>query len=107
MITDRINTIFKNVTFRLFETQVNGGIKECCDVMIPVNGALVPWGDANTASKVNAGVEIIDQLSKYYKESVPLFIDNAEGVTHIKAPDTIQLIRLIVDDKCKKLKLED
>lgn len=107
MITDRINTIFKNVTFRLFETQVNGGIKECCDVMIPVNGALVQWGDANTASKVNAGVEIIDQLSKYYKESVPLFIDNAEGVTHIKAPDTIQLIRLIVDDKCKKLKLED
>lgn len=105
MITNRINSIFKNVTFRLFETQVNGGIKECCDVMIPVDGALVPWDDANTASKVNAGVEIIAQLSKYYKESVPLFIDNAEGVTHIKVPDTIQLIRLIVDDNYKKLEL--
>jgi DNA repair exonuclease SbcCD ATPase subunit len=105
MITNKINSIFKTVSFRLFETYVNGGIRECCDVMIPVAGALVPWDDANTASKVNAGIEIIGQLSKHYDQSLPVFVDNAEGVTHINAPDSMQLIKLIVDDSYKKLEM--
>jgi hypothetical protein len=35
----------------MFETQINGGEAECCEALI--NG--VPFSDANTASKINAG----------------------------------------------------
>jgi DNA repair exonuclease SbcCD ATPase subunit len=103
MITNKINSIFNSVSFRLFETQVNGGLKECCDVMIPCGDALVPYNDANTASQMNAGIEIISILSEHYKQSLPIFFDNAEGVTHIKAPANMQLIKLTVDDSYKEL----
>lgn len=105
MLTDSVNKKFKSVSFRLFETQVNGGLKDCCDVMIPCSGSLVPYADANTASKVNAGIEIISALSKHYGESLPVFIDNAEGVTHIDQPNGMQIIKLIVDDSYKNLTL--
>ena len=105
MLTDSVNKKFKSVSFRLFETQVNGGLKDCCDVMIPCAGSLVPYADANTASKVNAGIEIISALSKHYGESLPVFIDNAEGVTHIDQPNGMQIIKLIVDDSYKNLTL--
>ena len=29
MVTDRINSRFKSISFQLFKEQVNGGIKEC------------------------------------------------------------------------------
>ena len=103
MITKKINSIFNSVSFRLFETQVNGGLKECCDVMIPCGDALVPYNDANTASQMNAGIEIISILSEHYQQSLPIFFDNAEGVTHIKAPANMQLIKLTVDDSYKEL----
>ena len=34
LLTDSINARFETVRFRLFDTQINGGIKECCDVLV-------------------------------------------------------------------------
>ncbi|MCL2171750.1 MAG: hypothetical protein FWB71_06295, partial [Defluviitaleaceae bacterium] len=106
MLDDRINSHFKSVKFRLFETLINGGIKEGCEVVIPSpDGALVPYGFANHAGRINAGLEIIGALGEHYGIHPPVFVDNAESITEIINIKN-QLIRLMVSEKDKKLRME-
>ena len=91
LLEDSINSRFKNVSFKMFKELVNGELSETCEALI--DG--VPFSMANTASQINAGLDIINTLSEYYDISVPVFIDNAECINQII--DTKgQLIRLIV-----------
>lgn len=106
MLTERINDKFKNVRFRLFQEQLNGGVKEDCEVMIPTaDGRMVPYTFANNAARINAGLEIIATLSEHWGIKMPVFIDNAESVTRLVESDT-QTIRLVVSEIDKKLRLE-
>ncbi|WP_238861101.1 AAA family ATPase [Clostridium sp. YIM B02569] len=100
LLEERINSKFKTVRFKLFEQQINGGLNECCEALI--DG--VPFSNANTASQINAGIEIINTLSEFYGVTAPIFIDNRESVNEI-VPTESQLINLIVS-KDKKLKIE-
>lgn len=86
-----VNSKFKFVKFKMFDEQINGGLRETCEVM--VNG--VPYSDANTASKINAGLDIINVLSEHYQISAPIFIDNRESVTELIQCES-QIINLIV-----------
>lgn len=106
LLDDKINSKFKSVRFRLFQEQLNGGIKDDCEVMIPTeDGRMVPFTFANNAARINAGLEIIDTLSKRWNLAMPVFIDNAESVTRLLKMDT-QVIRLVVSEPDKKLRLE-
>jgi len=99
-IEDRINEKFSFVKFRLFKTQINGGVEECCDALI--NG--VPFTDTNTASKINAGIDIIKSLCEFYNVSAPIIIDNRESVVKlIDSPS--QIINLFVSPEDKKLRI--
>lgn len=101
-ISDKVNSHFGNVTFKLFDIQVNGGIQETCEVM--VNG--VPYSDVNNAGKINAGLDVINTLSKLYDVSAPIFVDNAEAVNKLLKTNS-QLIQLIVtNDKSLRIKGE-
>lgn len=105
-LTERINGKFKSVRFRLFVEQLNGGLKEDCEVMIPrADGTLVPYTFANNAARINAGLEIINTLAEHWGIRMPVFIDNAESVTHLTSTDT-QTVRLVVSEADKKLRLE-
>ena len=105
-LTSRINDQFKSVRFRLFQEQLNGGVKEDCEVMIPTDdGRMVPYTFANNAARINAGLEIIQTLSAHWGVQMPVFIDNAESITHLAQSDT-QVIRLVVSEQDKKLRLE-
>lgn len=105
MITENINQKFTSVSFRLFEIQINGGLNECCDVLVPSdNGKSVPYPFANNAAKINAGLDIIKVLQKHYNTDIPIFVDNAESVTKLNKMDS-QIIRLVVDESCNKLTL--
>ena len=105
MLDDRINSRFKSVRFRLFVEQQNGGLKECCDVLVPNEaGVLVPYGMANNAGRINAGLEIIDALGQYWGISMPVFVDNAESVTRLQ-PIAAQVIRLVVSEPDKVLRV--
>ena len=85
--------------FRSFKEQINGGLEDCCDVT--VGG--VPYSTGlNSGAKVNAGIDIINTLSRHYNAQVPLFVDNAESVTRLEHSDT-QVIRLIVSENDKEL----
>ncbi len=99
-IEEKINQKFSFVKFKLFVTQINGGQVECCDALI--NG--VPFSDANTASKINAGIDIINSLCEFYKVSAPIFIDNRESVVKLIDSDS-QIINLIVSPDDKKLRV--
>ena len=94
-----LNDRFELVKFKLFNTQINGGRTETCETLI--NG--VPYSDANTASKINAGLDIINTLSKFYKVTAPVFIDNAESVNELISSES-QIIRLVVSHE-KALKI--
>lgn len=105
MLEGKINSMFQAVQFRLFDTQINGGLVECCDTLVNTNGLWVPWSDGNSAGRVNGGIEIINQLSEFYDTSSPIWIDNAEGVTKITATKA-QLIELYVSEADKNLRIE-
>ena len=100
LLESTINEHFEVVNFKLFETQKNGGLKEVC--YATVNG--VPFSDLNSAMKINAGLDIIKTLMKFYDVQAPVFIDNKETINNLIEIDT-QLISLIVSAD-KKLKVE-
>jgi DNA repair exonuclease SbcCD ATPase subunit len=93
---------FKLARFTFFRDNItNDGVKECCEVVI--DG--VPYHDINNAKKINIGLDIINTLCKYYNVSVPVFVDNAEGVTQLIDTD-LQIIRLVVSPDDKTLRVE-
>lgn len=96
-----INDLFRIVTFRLFREQANGGLEERCDVV--VGG--VPYNALNNGTRINAGLDIIRRLAEHYGVRVPLFVDNAEGVTRLEDAGT-QVIRLVVSAEDKRLRVE-
>ena len=101
-ISDSINSHFKTVNFKLFEMQLNGGMKDCCECT--VNG--VPYSTLNSGHRIVAGLDIIRSLSEMYGASCPIFVDNAESLNEFNVPDMdAQLILLSVSED-KQLKVE-
>lgn len=90
-VEQRVNNLFPTVRFRMFNQLINGGYEPTCECLI--NG--VPFSDANTAGKINAGVEIINVFSQVHNMSAPIFCDNAESVNNITQTES-QIIKMYV-----------
>lgn len=101
-VEDSINGMFRIARFRLFREQANGGVEDRCDVVL--DG--VPYININNGAKINVGIDIINTLSEAYGVTVPLFVDNAESVTHLEK-STNQIIRLVVSETDKELRYEN
>lgn len=102
-VSESINSHFKTVNFKLFEMQLNGGMKDCCECT--VNG--VPYSTLNSGHRIVAGLDIIRSLRELYGVSVPIFVDNAESLNEFNVPDMdAQLILLSVSEDMQ-LKVED
>lgn len=103
IVTERVNKLFRPVTWQMFETQVNGDINpDVCEAVykgVPFNEAL------NNAAKTQAGVIIINKLSEFYGVSLPLIIDERESVVELPEHD-MQVISLYVSEKDKELRIE-
>ena len=105
-LTDRINSKFRSVSFQLFTEQVNGGLSECCEVLVPSeDGAMVPYSTANHAARVNAGLEIVATIAEHFGREMPVIVDNAESVTRLIDTEG-QVIRLVVSEEDKVLRVE-
>lgn len=98
MLEDTINKHFTITTFKMANVLVNGSVEDCCETM--VDG--VPYRSLNNAARINAGIDIINALTKFYNVNAPVFIDNAEAVTKFIDCKS-QTIKLIVDETCKEL----
>lgn len=91
MLEERINSRFKMARFKLFETQINGGLAEVCETLY--DG--VPYGSGlNNGHRIKVGMDIIRTLSEYYGFTAPIFVDNAESVTILPEMNA-QVIRLV------------
>lgn len=101
MLTDRINSRFGMTKFKLFETQINEGIKPCC--IATYQGK--PYPDLSTGEQIHIGLDIINTLSEYYDIICPVFVDHAESLTSpIRAAG--QVIRLIAREGVSELRVE-
>lgn len=102
-ITDKVNSAFQYVEWKLFDMQINGGTKPCCEAV--VKG--IPYtSNLNTAAKINAGLDVINTLTAANSmDSLPVFIDNAESVTGF-IPVNAQVIRLYVSEFDSDLRME-
>jgi hypothetical protein len=102
-ISSEINSHFDGVNFRLFELQINGGLKETCECT--VDG--VPYASLNSGHRIVAGLQIIKALQKIYGQSAPIFLDNAESINEYNIPnmgDTQMILLRVTEDK--ELKVE-
>lgn len=103
MLQEKINGKFKLARFKMFaENVTNDGIAECCETTL--NG--VSYKDLNNAAKINVGLDIIRTLATYYEFEAPIFIDNAEAVTKLIDMANTQIIRLVVSEPDKVLRIE-
>lgn len=95
LISNQINGKFEGVNWKLFETQINGGVRETCECTI--DG--VPYASANSGHQIIAGLNIIKTLQEVYGVKAPIFIDNAESVNDYNYPDMdCQMVFLKVSD---------
>lgn len=90
-LENRVNMLFENVRFTMFEHRLNGNLKPTCECT--VGGVL--YRDLNTADKINAGIDIINAISKYNDVYMPCFVDNAESINDV-LPMQSQAVHLIV-----------
>jgi DNA repair exonuclease SbcCD ATPase subunit len=102
LVSERLAEKIPNVQFVLFRPNItNEGIEECCETSY--HG--VPYKDLNTGARINVGLEIIKALISKYEVTAPIFVDNAESVTKLNSIPA-QLIRLVVSDEDKTLRVE-
>lgn len=101
-VSESINSHFKTVNFKLFEMQLNGGMKDCCECT--VNG--VPYSTLNSGHRIVAGLDIIRSFSELYGVSVPIFVDNAESLNDFNVPDMDTQLILLSVSADKQLKVE-
>ena len=94
IVEDRVSSLFEIVRWKMYEPNLtNDGEKEICQAVI--DG--VPYEQTNTATRINAGIDIVNGISKAIGTNVPLFIDNAESVSAIRNTQS-QLITLTVKE---------
>lgn len=92
----RINGLFSLVSFSFVDEQLNGNEKITC--VCTVDG--VPFPDLNNATKINAGLDIINAICQAKGISAPIFIDNRESVNQL-IPTVSQVINLSVSTHSK------
>lgn len=102
MVNEKCNQAFTHVRWTMFRPNVtNSGYEACCEATW--DG--VPYKDLNTGCRINAGLDVINTLAKRAGKTVPIFLDNAESVVKL-LPTDAQVIRLVVSDADKTLKIE-
>lgn len=101
LVERKINGLFTLVTFKLFDQQIKGGTSPTCVTLIKG----VPYTDANTASRINASLDIIRVFSEYFGTKAPVFIDNRESITSL-IPTDLQIVNLFVSADYTRLHVE-
>ncbi len=98
-IEGRVNSMFRMVKFKLFDTLINGSEVETCEAT--VDG--VPFSTLNQARQMNVGLDIINTICEKEEISAPIVIDNRESISEIVAPVHSQIINLYVNPDYKQL----
>ena len=96
IVESSVSSLFDIVSWKMYEPNItNDGEKEICQAIIDGK----PYETQNTATKMNAGIDIINGLSKACLITVPLFIDNRESVTNIIDTQAQTISLKVVENK--------
>lgn len=106
-LEEDINSHFEVVCWKLFDMQVNGGVKTCCEAMADNdNGIFVEYGsNLNDGRRIQAGVDIINAITKATGVTAPIWIDGAGELTR-ELHTQSQCIRLYASGADKALRVE-
>lgn len=91
----RVNAMFDNVRFKMFEHLLNGSTKPTCECTM--HGT--PYQDLSTSEKINAGIEIINAICRHTNTWAPCFIDNAESVNDVTPTRSQQILLIVSRDR--------
>lgn len=75
LLADSINSNFKKVKFKLWETYKNGEYKPCC---VPMYDGKDLGISTNTGLEIMMKLDIINGLQNFFNMHLPVFVDNAE-----------------------------
>lgn len=89
---DKVNEQFEMTKFIFFGETADGEEKDMCSITVKGSDYHT---NLNNAARINAGLDIINTLSKSYGIAAPIFIDNAEGVNKLFETQS-QMISLVV-----------
>ena len=105
MISEKINGMFSVVSFKLFDNQINGGLKETCTCTVKGVG----HSDVNDGHEIVAGLDIINTFSEKFGARCPIFIDRAGELNEIYIPEMDNQLILLkrVDNQEFKVESED
>lgn len=107
MLQEIINSHFSVVKWKLFDFFEDGGLNEAvCEPMI--DG--VPFSSLNNGSRMQAGLDVSNTLMKQEGYIVPIFIDNAEGLTNHNRDSVqvdTQVIAMYVNEDDKTLRIKN
>lgn len=105
LLTEEINKHFKIVKWKLFDYQKNGGYVDCC---IPLIDDRQFGTSTNKGREILAKLDIISGLQKFFGQSYPVFLDNAESLseqTTNRIDMDCQLVMMAVSED-KELRIE-
>ena len=94
MLTDKINSMFKFVKWRLFKQNLtDDNFQEVCDPMIENE----PYGRRlNHGSRALAELDICNTFQNVHDVSLPLFVDDFDGITENTMEKIIQFDRQLI-----------
>lgn len=90
----RVNKLFKMVRFQMFATMLNGTTKPTC--VLTMHG--VPYQDLSNSEKINAGIDLINAMSKFNNTYAPIVVDNAESINEVLPSDSQQILLVVSRD---------
>lgn len=82
-LEESINEHFTLVRWKLYEEQINGGIRNCCEAMVLTDsGAYMEYGaNLNDGHKVRGGLDIINAIQRATGYCLPVWVDAAGEIT--------------------------
>jgi chromosome segregation ATPase len=95
---DKINSNFEVIKFKLFETQINGEIKDVCRILVDGEDY---ERNLNHGSRILAEIDLCKAFQKAYNVELPIMVDDLECLDTWRIPDIPnQLIGFMrTDDK--------
>lgn len=102
MISEKINGMFSIVSFKLFDNQINGGLKETCTCTVKGVG----HSDVNDGHEIVAGLDIINTFSEKFGVRCPIFIDRAGELNEIYIPEMDNQLILLKRVDNQEFKIE-
>lgn len=97
-LTDRVNSHFRLIKWKMFKQQINGAFIPCCELM--VNGSEY-FSTLNHGNKLLAEIDICQAFQKANNVMLPIMVDDMESVDEWRIPsiDTQLICIRRTDDK--------